>query len=299
VSPDSSDGAYSGARDALIQGVIAAKDQARSRGYEQLEIGFNWVYRLDPQTEREFWGHLREHGGPEFVGSLDWIGLDAYPGTFFPPAATPSEMRDAMIDGMDELRCFSEGAGIPDSVPIHVAENGYPTGSGRSYETQKAALETMVGTVAEYRATYNVTDYRWFDLRDADTSSPNFQQQYGLMRDDYTPKPAYASWKRLIGELSVKAEGPLDLPGEQELARVRLRLRCYSRGVRARVVGRDAGRVTRVVFRARGTRLVDRRRPFRRSVRLRGARRVRVRAAVMVRDLGTIRLKRTSPRCAG
>src|SRR3954468_15666078 len=69
VSPDSSDGAYAGAKDALIQGVIAAKDEARTRGYTQLEIGFNWVYRLDPQTEQDFWGYLRDHGGPEFVQS--------------------------------------------------------------------------------------------------------------------------------------------------------------------------------------------------------------------------------------
>ena len=40
-SADSSDGAYDGARDALVQGVIEAKDEARRRGLSQLEIGFN------------------------------------------------------------------------------------------------------------------------------------------------------------------------------------------------------------------------------------------------------------------
>ena len=48
ISPDSSDGAYAGARDALIQGVIAAKDEAR-RGLPGLAI-FNWFYRTDPTT---------------------------------------------------------------------------------------------------------------------------------------------------------------------------------------------------------------------------------------------------------
>ena len=33
ISPDSSDGAYAGARDALIQGVIAAKDEARDAAF--------------------------------------------------------------------------------------------------------------------------------------------------------------------------------------------------------------------------------------------------------------------------
>jgi hypothetical protein len=303
VSPDSSDGAYSGAKDALIQGVIAAKDEARRRGYDQLEVGFNWVYRLDPQTEDEFWGHLRDNGGPAFVGSLDWIGLDAYPGTFFPPAATPDQMGPSMIDALDTLRSYSGGAGIPCSVPIHVAENGYPTGIGRSYETQKAALETMVGTVAEHRAEYNVTDYRWFDLRDADSSSQNFQQHYGLTEDDYTPKPAYSSWKRLIRELTVHTAGPPEeggAPVEPGAARLSLRLRCYRRGVRAWVRGPDAGRVKRVIFRARGTRLVDRRRPFRRSVRLRPGdrgRRLRVRATAVVRGGEVRRLNRRAPLC--
>ncbi|MEA2441539.1 MAG: hypothetical protein QOH76_2963 [Thermoleophilaceae bacterium] len=296
-SPDSSDGAYAGARDALIQGVIAAKDEARSRGYRQLEVGFNWVYRLDPQTEQTFWGHLRDHGGHAFVKSLDWIGLDAYPGTFFPPAATPPQMRTAMIDAMDELRCYSGDAGIPKSVPIHVAENGYPTGPHRTYETQKEALETMVGTVAAYRANYNVSDYRWFDLRDADTSSPNFQQQYGLMTDAYKPKPAYASWKRLVGQLSVKEAGTPAPPRPRPRPRPRLRMSvsCYWRGVRAVVAGRDVGRVLRVVFRARGTTVVVRRRPFRRTVRLRPearARGITVRASAALRGGGTIRFSR-------
>src|SRR3954469_7467485 len=60
VSPDSSDGAYAGAKDALIQGVIAAKDEARARGFGQLEVGFNYVYRLDPQSDQAFWDYLRD-----------------------------------------------------------------------------------------------------------------------------------------------------------------------------------------------------------------------------------------------
>jgi hypothetical protein len=43
VSPDSSDGAFSGARAALVRGVIAAADEARRRRYGQLSVGFNWV----------------------------------------------------------------------------------------------------------------------------------------------------------------------------------------------------------------------------------------------------------------
>ena len=87
TSPDSSDGPYAGSRDALIQGVIAAKDEARRRGLHT-QIGFNWFYRTTPPQEADFWTYLRTRGGPKFVSSLDWVGVDAYPGTFFPPAGT-------------------------------------------------------------------------------------------------------------------------------------------------------------------------------------------------------------------
>ena len=66
-SPDSSDGGYDGAREALVQRVIAAKQEARRLGHDQLRIGFNWAYRTDPANETSFWQALRDRGGPEFV----------------------------------------------------------------------------------------------------------------------------------------------------------------------------------------------------------------------------------------
>ena len=48
---------------------------------------------------------------------------------------------------------------------------------------------------------HRVTGYRWFDLRDADSASPSFESRYGLMRDDYRPKPAFAAYRDLIATL--------------------------------------------------------------------------------------------------
>jgi len=90
ISPDSSDGSYDGARDALIQCLIAAKQEALRRGFRQLTVGFNWFWRTDPSNEASFWNYLRDHGGPAFVHAVDWVGLDAYPGTVFPPVEPPS-----------------------------------------------------------------------------------------------------------------------------------------------------------------------------------------------------------------
>lgn len=51
----SSDGAYDKGAEALVQGVLAAKDEARAKGFGQLEIGFNWAYRSTPQDDDDFW----------------------------------------------------------------------------------------------------------------------------------------------------------------------------------------------------------------------------------------------------
>lgn len=178
ASPDSSDGANAGAKDALIQGVIAAHDEAGSRGFRQLRIGFNWFYRTDPQSEQAFWTYLGQHGGRAFAAAVDWVGLDAYPGTFFPPAEAPGGERDGVTNALSSLRdCYLPLAAIGLGTPIYVEENGYPTGPGRSEATQLAYLRSMVQAFSDLRGTYDVSDYRWFNLRDADSSSPNFQQQ--------------------------------------------------------------------------------------------------------------------------
>jgi hypothetical protein len=232
-SPDSSDGAFDGARDALIQGVIAAKDEARRRGFGQLAVGFNWAYRSDPSSESSFWGYLRDHGGRPFLAALDWVGLDAYPGTFFPPTEAPGRERDGMVNAFSTFRCYLEGAGIADSVPIHVEENGYPTGDSpdRSEDRQVQALDAMVGAVRDFRGTYDITDYRWFDLRDSDSTSPNFQQRYGLLRDDYSEKPAFARYRDLVAQLSVR-DAPTAGPGTARAVHRRRSHRRHCRGHR-------------------------------------------------------------------
>ena len=260
VSPDSSDGAYAGARDALIGGVIAAKDEARRRGFRQLTVGFNWFYRTDPNSEAGFWGYLRDHGGPAFVAAVDWVGLDAYPGTVFPPVEAPGGERDAMVAAMSQLRrCFMPIAGLGSNMPIHVEENGWPTGPGRTEDAQVQALQTMVRAVHDFRGTYGVTDYRWFDLRDHNTSSSNFQHHYGLLRDDYSPKPAFEAYRRLVDDLALRQP-------DAGLGPVRLGLRVrYGRGrcapVRATVTGADRPLVRRLDVSVGMRRLARIRRP--------------------------------------
>jgi hypothetical protein len=292
-SPDSSDGAYDGARDALIQGVIAAKDEVRRRGFRQLEIGFNWAYRSEPSAENAFWTYLRDNGGPAFVGALDWVGVDAYPGTVFPPAHTEGGERDGMVNAFSSFRCYSAIAGIPESIPIHVEENGWPTEPpGRSYEQQAEVAETLVRAVHDFRGTFNITDYRWFNLRDGDTTSANFQTQYGLMTDEYDPKPAYGVYAGLVRQLGTRYAKP----------RLSLSARCRGRRWRGRVGGPDAGHVLSATFRIGDLHAApDSAAPYERSISARTFDHDRRRWTLVVRaqllDGRSIRLTRPIGRC--
>ncbi len=126
----------------------------------------------------------------------------------FPPVEPPtgSGYRDGMVSAMSQLReCFLSLARLGRDVPIHVSENGWPTGPGRPEDTQVRPMRQMVGAVHDFRGTYHVTDYRWFDLRYHNTAGPNFQQHYGLLRDDYTRKPAFGVYRKLVRRYSSSA----------------------------------------------------------------------------------------------
>jgi hypothetical protein len=206
-APNTSDGYYKDARDALIRGVIAAHDLVRADHLHQVQVGFNWAYSTD-QREHAFWSYLRRVGGRRFVDALNWVGLDAYPFTWNSPPAPGSPGGLAagtasFIDGaLKRLRSsYLPLAGIPHSVPLRITENGYPTGPGRTEAMQVTVMRAGIEAVYRARSTYNITGYRWFDLRDADSSSSSFESQYGIMRDDYSPKPAFAAYQQLVAEL--------------------------------------------------------------------------------------------------
>jgi hypothetical protein len=203
-APAAADGAYPRARAALVGGVIVAKREARQRGLHHVRVGFNWAHQKGP-AEWSFWRSLRilgdVHGPGALTRSVDWVGLDVYPGTwgpFLPGTTVAARARDTTMAALQRLReQFLPLAGLG-GVPLHVSEAGYPTGPGRSEATQQAVLQSMTYTLSTLRAYYGVTDVRWFNLRDADTSSPSFETQYGLMRDDYTPKPAFHAYREMV-----------------------------------------------------------------------------------------------------
>lgn len=181
---------------ALIRGVIAAKATAREKHFDQLRVGFNYGAH-----NRAFWRYLAEHGGPTFARALDWIGIDTYAGTLTPLPASGLQrgISSAIKQSVDQARhVYLPLAEIPATVALHFSENGYATGNGHSYAMQATALQTAVDTVASLDRSSHVTEYDWFELRDASDASPRPQSQLGLITHEYRQKPAFSIYRRLI-----------------------------------------------------------------------------------------------------
>ena len=88
-------------------------------------------------------------------------------------------------------RCYMPRAAIGDDVDLWVSENGYATNLGRTEAAQAEHLDTTARAIHRWSGTLGLTDYRWFNLRDNDSDGSDLFAAVGLLRDDYSPKPAY------------------------------------------------------------------------------------------------------------
>jgi hypothetical protein len=217
-SANTSDGYYRGAEDALIEGIEVARAEAGKRHFRQLRFGFTYAYRLAPNADVAFFRYLKDHGGMRFARAVGFVGLDFYPGTVFPPVMLPGDSyRHELAQAAGVLRrCLAPAAGIGGQTPIWITENGVPTGI-LSEAQQAAALTQLVTAAHDYARSYNITDYRWFNLRDSVSSGPQTLSGLtfasdGLLRSDYAPKPSFAAYRRLIGALGKRSAAARAVP---------------------------------------------------------------------------------------
>lgn len=199
-SSSSNDGSYPGAESALVRGVEAAKTYITARG-QAIKVGFNWSYNSSVGSNA-FWSYLSTAGGTAFKNDINWVGVDVYPGTW---QSLPGSLgfsagvTQVMTQAIQSTRsAYMPLAGLGASVPMQITETGYPTGPGRTYAMQQTAMDAEVQTVATLHTTQNITAMDFFDLRDAITNSTIFEDQYGLMTDQWVAKPAFTAYKQLI-----------------------------------------------------------------------------------------------------
>jgi hypothetical protein len=188
------DGAYPRITEALIAGIRTAKDKARRSGYPGLRVGCNSSPLFGPGSS--FFTDLTRAGGGELVADLDYVGLDFFPDVFRP--ITPAGL-DGAVQGLLEThrhdRLAPAGLG---HLPLVITEHGWPTGPGRTARRQAEVLTAVIDVISRNAEVLNITGYIHHTLRDACSAGTGLFDQFGLMTDDYTPKPAFHVYRDLI-----------------------------------------------------------------------------------------------------
>ncbi|CAL9417004.1 hypothetical protein SUDANB95_01767 [Actinosynnema sp. ALI-1.44] len=190
------DGSSPGVLDALTRGVPHAREALDERGLTHTRVGFSvaepaeWLGGDDA-----FWEHLSRQR--DFAEHVDYVGLGLYPDAFSP---VPLEAVAPLTElALHHLRHKSLPRAGLQHVPIHIAENGTPSGpSTSSPQRQADSLTTMLHTILDNAEDLDITHYEQFSLRDADSASPEPVGTLGLVTDTYEPKPAFAAYKNVI-----------------------------------------------------------------------------------------------------
>jgi hypothetical protein len=203
------DGAYPRITEALIAGVRAAKDKARRSGHPALRVGCNTSPLLGPDSA--FFAGLTQAGGEQFVADLDYIGLDFFPDVFRPIA--PARLAAVVQDLLQAHRRDNLAPAGLGHLPLVITEHGWPTGPGRTPERQAEVLRTVIDVIRRNAEALSITGYIHHTLRDARSAGSGLFCQFGLMTDDYTPKPAFHVYRDLIATLPFSPETPANWCG--------------------------------------------------------------------------------------
>jgi hypothetical protein len=182
------DGGSPGCFEAVGAAVAAALEE-RDRSGAPVLVGVNAAGLPDPA----FWDQLTGAIGPHNTGRLDYVGLDAFPDVFRP--ISQQNLTAAVTFLVQRFRTVTAEAGIPETTPIHMTETGWPTDDERTEDTQARVLTAVTDAVLASGA--GVRAYEWFALRDGLTTGM-WTARFGVLRDDYTPKPAFAAIQQLI-----------------------------------------------------------------------------------------------------
>jgi hypothetical protein len=196
------DGSSPNVIEAVVEGVLAARKEIEARGL-RVAVGINATPSFN--LADRYWPALTDRGGAPFLAALDYVGLDFFPDVFR-PLPTP-DFRSAVEAVVGHFRRTLSAAEIPATVPIRITENGWPTGPGRPPERQAEVLEAVIRAIHDLASRFNVTHYELFALRDAATGASDTLTEWGLLRADYSPKPAFETYRRLVAEYGDRRGG--------------------------------------------------------------------------------------------
>lgn len=206
LSENTSDGAYERSIEAIIRGVRAADRVLEREGRGDVELGFTYAYRYTPSEDAAFWEEIGARAGPRFRGALDYVGVQLYPGLFWPPVLVTQTVGEATLEALTLVRdCYMPNARLGRAFEVWVSENGYATNLGHSEGRQAAELVETLEAIHAYSGTLGISDYRYFNLRDNRPDGTDLFDNVGLLRADYSPKPAFDLYRELVSRLGTRS----------------------------------------------------------------------------------------------
>jgi len=204
------DGPYPNVCLALIEGIKAAKESLLALGRPDVKVGFNSTPTFGPGAD--FWKRVGVGGDP-FVEAVDYVGLDFFPDVFRPvsPDGQPGDLNASVVGVIETMRSiWLPTAGIPDGVPIHITEHGWPTSLGRGMGRQAEVIEQVIRTVHSHRERLNIERYSLFALRDVALRNAGNEENlfnfFGIMTANYQRKPAFEVVRGLVKELGTVSD---------------------------------------------------------------------------------------------
>jgi hypothetical protein len=139
--------------------------------------------------------------------------VQLYPGLFVPPTLVGETAGEATLEALTLVRdCYMPMGGLGDGVELWISEVGYATNLGHTEERQQAEVADTVNAVHALSGTLGVTDLRYFNLRDNRPDGADLFDDVGLLRADYSPKPAFETYRRLIDRLGTRADATIPRP---------------------------------------------------------------------------------------
>lgn len=208
ANPAASDGAYTNVVSALVTGVEAAYAEEKKVHFNA-KIGFNWFYSFGRSQDVKFWREVGATGGSRFAHDVSWVGVDLYPGTYVPFTLPPETAKDfastASTDVESALNYVRTQlmplAGLGKSVPMGISEIGWATNPpSRSFSEQSALVTAFSYGACSVVRQDNLEFMQWFDLADNAVSLPQSPLKMGIMRYNFSPKPAFYAYKKVIAQ---------------------------------------------------------------------------------------------------
>jgi len=100
------------------------------------------------------------------------------------------------VEDLQTVAAMTARAGRP--LPIWITEVGWPNGTGGSTEAWSAKMLPRAYLLAIAAGVKNVT---WYDFHDDGVDPSYNEHHFGIVRHDFTPKPAYFAYRTMALEL--------------------------------------------------------------------------------------------------